>query len=71
MTLGEKLWINKSVFEQSLYYEEVPGGRNRFQRGRLRSLLSSRSAKARRRRRTSLHEPTAALPAARTSGRQW
>ena len=27
MTLGEKLWINKSVFEQSLYYEEMPGGR--------------------------------------------
>ena len=26
MTLGEKLWINKSVFEQSLYYEEMPGG---------------------------------------------
>lgn len=26
MTLGEKLWINKSVFEQSLYYEETPGG---------------------------------------------
>ena len=70
MTLGEKLWINKSVFEQSLYYEEMPRW-NRFQRGRLRNPLSSRSAKARRRRRTSLHEPTAALPAARTSGRQW
>ena len=27
MTLGEKLWINRSVFEQSLYYEEMPGGR--------------------------------------------
>ena len=27
MTLGERLWINKSVFEQSLYYEEMPGGR--------------------------------------------
>ena len=27
MTLGEKLWINKSVFEQSHYYEEMPGGR--------------------------------------------
>lgn len=27
MTLGEKLWINKSVFEQSLYYEEMPGSR--------------------------------------------
>lgn len=27
MTLGEKLRINKSVFEQSLYYEEMPGGR--------------------------------------------
>lgn len=27
MTLGEKLWINKSVFEQSLYYEEMLGGR--------------------------------------------
>ena len=27
MTLGEKLWINKSVFEQSLYHEEMPGGR--------------------------------------------
>ena len=59
MTLGEKLWINKSVFEQSLYYEEMPGGREPV------------PAKARRRRRTSLHEPTAALPAARTSGRQW
>ena len=27
MTLDEKLWINKSVFEQSLYYEEMPGSR--------------------------------------------
>ena len=26
MTLGETLWINKSVFEQRLYYEEMPGG---------------------------------------------
>ena len=51
MTLGEKLWINKSVFEQSLYYEEMPGGREPVP--------------------ASLHEPTAALPAARTSGRQW
>ena len=27
MTRGEKLWITTSVFEQSLYYEEMPGGR--------------------------------------------
>lgn len=72
MTLGERLWINKSVFEQSLYYEEMPGGREPAPvRQAAEPAVQQERQSAPAQADEPLHEPTAALPAARTSGRQW
>lgn len=71
MTLGEKLWINKSVFEQSLYYEEMPGGR---EPAPVRQAAEPAVQQERQSAPAQADEParTDSSPsAARTSGRQW